>query len=596
MRPERPRARRRALLRGGCVALALFAVALLASGVGQGASHALLDKQWRVLSRLAPRAAAPEVVVVGIDEATRRHLASPMALWHAHLGRLLEAFGQAAPAVVGLDVLLPERSYDDLVPGQDLRLLRGILAARATTRLIAGQGIDETGAPRPLFPAAASLLGREALGQVALRADADGVIRRFGERLGAAGETVPTLAGSMARQLGRPVGAGLIDYRVGPRNLPVSMKQVLDWHAAGDTAALRGALQGKAVLVGSLGRFEDRYAQPVDLAPWEAGNDGRVPGVLIHAQILRTLLDRGPVPAAPPGTVAFATLAAVFLWLLPLRGWAALAVAGGVLAGLFALAALLLARGAHLDVLPPMIVASVAIVGRWAFEAALHLRERRTLRRAFSGYVGPQLLREILAGRVKGEMGGELRHVAVLFADMRGFTAASARLAPSQVIDLLNRYYERVAAIVHGEGGMLNSLMGDGCMAVFGAPKPMANPSAAAYAAAQRLLAMLPALNAELGPAGLPPVAIGIGIHAGEAVVGHVGSRARHEYSAIGDTTNVAARLEQLTKEVGMPLVCSANVAEALGFPPDLKCLGERTIRGREAVRVYGYESSTEIK
>ncbi|MFN0163204.1 MAG: CHASE2 domain-containing protein [Burkholderiales bacterium] len=589
MRAKRASPKRRQWIAGGYAVLLGIILLVAIARLGSNVALALLDAQLRSVAELAQRATTPEVVVVAIDESTRATLREPLALWHAHLGRLLEALAAGRPVAVGLDVLFPERSFDDLIPGHDLRLLRGIVAARAATRLVIGRGIDEDGAPRNVLPAVASLLGPGALGFVTLPVDADNVIRRFSERQGEGGAPIATLAGAMARAAGAPDRpAGLIDYALGPKAPPISMKTVLDWHAAGDAAALRRAFAGKLVLVGSVARFEDRFRQPVNLAPWEAGNGNRVPGVLVHAQILRSLMDRGPILPLPAWQSGAAALMASLLWFLAWRGWAVLLGVTGVAAGIFIAGCVLLGAGVHLDVFLPLLAATGAIVGRWMLEASLHLRERRDLKRTFSGYVGPQLLREILSGRVPSGMVGELRTVAILFADMRGFTSTSATLAPPQVIALLNRYFERAAGVIHTEGGMLNSIMGDGLMAIFGAPKALANPAAAAVATAKRLLAMLPALNAELATDGLPKVAIGIGVHLGEAVVGHVGARARHEYSAIGDTTNTAARLEQLTKDLGVPMVCSRAVAEALGFPPELRPLGVYPIRGRGDVEVFG--------
>ena len=574
----------------GFAAVLACALLLILSRLTENAGLALLDTQLRLVAGHFPRVAKRDVVVVGIDEATRRSVSEPLALWHVHFARLLQALSLGQPAAIGLDVLFPERSYDDLVPGQDLQLLRGVVAARAVSQLVVGRGIDEQGMPRRILPAVASLLGADSLGYIALPVDADGVVRRFREDLGQAGEPVVTLAGAMARKLGVTPRSGIIDYAIGPLAPPVSMKQVLEWHTAGNVAALQRAFAGKLVLVGDISRFDDRFRQPVNLALWETGNGNRVPGVLIHAQVVRSLVDRGPIRVAPAAWAAAATLLVTLLWFIPMHGWIVVVAAAATWGLLYLGSSALLVAGIHLDAFNPMLIGAIAIIGRWMVEAGLHLGERLALRRTFSGYVGPQLLREILAGRVHSGLAGELRTVAVLFADMRGFTSTSAALSPAEVIELLNRYFERAAVAIHAEGGMLNSIMGDGLMAIFGAPKAMANPSAAAFGAARRLLEMLPQLNAELAAEGRPRIAIGIGINVGLAVVGHVGSSARHEYSAIGDTTNIAARLEQLTKELGVPLLCSRAVAEALGFPSGLKSMGEQPIRGRVNLEVFGWE------
>jgi adenylate cyclase len=132
--------------------------------------------------------------------------------------------------------------------------------------------------------------------------------------------------------------------------------------------------------------------------------------------------------------------------------------------------------------------------------------------------------------------------------------------------------------------------MGDGIMAVFGAPKTLDNPCREAFETAREMLKYVSQLNAEFRVEGVAPMEIGIGLHAGEAVVGHVGSSQRHDYTAIGDVTNVASRLESLTKEAGYRVVVSRVVADALGPEAGLTALGPMAIKGHTPVDVYGYD------
>ncbi len=131
--------------------------------------------------------------------------------------------------------------------------------------------------------------------------------------------------------------------------------------------------------------------------------------------------------------------------------------------------------------------------------------------------------------------------------------------------------------------------MGDGLMAFFGAPNPLENPSRAAFAAAQEMFQRLEALNSRLQTDGVEPIEIGIGLNTGHAIVGHVGARTRHEYTATGDVVNVAARLEGLTKEIGYPLLCSESVKEQLGEDVGLVPLGTHKIKGHTSMIVYGW-------
>jgi adenylate cyclase len=184
---------------------------------------------------------------------------------------------------------------------------------------------------------------------------------------------------------------------------------------------------------------------------------------------------------------------------------------------------------------------------------------------------------------------GVKQFVCVMFSDVRGYTTRTERMGPEQVILFLNRYFEQVVARVHGRGGCVVSFMGDGIMAVFGAPKPLDNPCREAFAAAREMLTFVAELNRQFLAEGETPIDIGIGLNAGEAVTGHVGSSTRHDYTAIGDVTNVASRVEGLTKEAGYRVVVTRVVAEHLGQAEDLAPLGPMAIKGHTPVDVYGY-------
>ena len=240
--------------------------------------------------------------------------------------------------------------------------------------------------------------------------------------------------------------------------------------------------------------------------------------------------------------------------------------------------------------LAPILTSAAALGGRHGYETLLKLQERRRLRASFSGYVSPAVMDEILAGHIKPELGGTRRFVCVMFSDIRGYTTRSERMTPEEIIRFLNRYFERVVSLVHERGGSVVSFMGDGIMAVFGAPKPLENPCREAFEAARGMLAFVTELNRQFVTEGEAPVEIGIGLNAGEAVTGHVGSSTRHDYTAIGDVTNVASRLESLTKELGYRVVVSKLVADQLGQTGGLTPLGPMAIKGHTPVDVYGYD------
>ena len=198
-------------------------------------------------------------------------------------------------------------------------------------------------------------------------------------------------------------------------------------------------------------------------------------------------------------------------------------------------------------------------------------------------------MEEIVEGRLDAGLGGERRKICVMFSDIRGFTARSETMTPEQVIDFLNRYFERMANAIHDQQGTVDKFIGDGIMAFFSAPKTLEDPCFLAFTAAQNMLEGLEELNAELEIDGLSPIRIGIGLHLGDAVVGHVGSETRHEYTAIGDVVNVSSRIEGLTKDSGYQLFCSEPVVLEIGDRAHFDELGLRDIKGHTPVKVFGW-------
>jgi adenylate cyclase len=202
-------------------------------------------------------------------------------------------------------------------------------------------------------------------------------------------------------------------------------------------------------------------------------------------------------------------------------------------------------------------------------------RERVT--NLFGQHVSPAVVDRLLDR--PAEFTGEISEVCVMFLDIRNFTANARTRQPAEVVEFLNAAFAFMIESIDRHGGFINKFLGDGFMAIFGAP--IEDPSAArhATAAAREILA-------EIDRRGLPeapwPLSIGIGLHIGPAVTGNVGSPRRKEYTAIGDTVNLASRLEQLTKEYSARLIVSDAVVQALG-----DMTGTVTSLGAVAVRGY---------
>lgn len=236
-----------------------------------------------------------------------------------------------------------------------------------------------------------------------------------------------------------------------------------------------------------------------------------------------------------------------------------------------------------------------AEIGREVEAMARGLRERAMLKAGFARYVSKDVVDALLAKGAHPEVDGERREVTILFSDIRNFTALSERLRPEQVVVLLNEYFERMIEVVFRNNGTLDKFIGDGLMVLFGAPLEDADHAAHAVKAALEMQSEVAALREKWSQGGLPEIEIGVGINTGVAIVGNIGSSRRLEYTAIGDTVNLAARLESATKELGQSIVISSAAAAALAGRFEVEPLGDIRVKGREApVAVFAVAGSAD--
>ncbi len=235
-----------------------------------------------------------------------------------------------------------------------------------------------------------------------------------------------------------------------------------------------------------------------------------------------------------------------------------------------------------------LVTVLLAVVVRRARKLVLSQVAIERARTNLARYFSPNLVEE-LAGQDRPLGAVRRQDVAVLFADIQGFTGISETLPPEAVVDLLRSFHERMETAVFAHDGTLDKYIGDGLMATFGTPAPGDFDATNALLAARRMLAELDALNAERLAAGEPALRISIGIHYGPVVQGDIGGGRRLEFTVLGDTVNVASRLEAMTRELGTPLAISGDMVERLcaeTADPELEGLVEsepQAIRGREA-------------
>lgn len=204
-------------------------------------------------------------------------------------------------------------------------------------------------------------------------------------------------------------------------------------------------------------------------------------------------------------------------------------------------------------------------VQRLAVEGARALYETRRTRERLDPYLPEDVADEVVHSTAFGRLGGRRQRVAIVFCDLRGFTAWSERTEPERLVLELNAYFEAMVTPIRAHGGAVDKFIGDAVMAVFGIPEPRDDDAARAIEAALAMRRALIELNDERAEMGLPPLHHGIGVHVGEVVAGNVGTSDRRQYTVVGDVVNVASRLESSTKSEGVDLLVSDETVEAAG-------------------------------
>jgi adenylate cyclase len=214
------------------------------------------------------------------------------------------------------------------------------------------------------------------------------------------------------------------------------------------------------------------------------------------------------------------------------------------------------------------------------------LEERDRVKELFGRYVTAQVSEKIVKGDVN--LGGESRRATILFSDIRGFTTMSEQMNPAEVVGFLNDYFSEMVEPVFEQGGILDKFMGDGMMAVFGSMGEMPDHPRRAVAAALSMKALLSKINGLRSMRGRPPIAIGIGVHTDEVIVGNIGSRRRLEYTVIGDGVNTCSRVQTLNKEFGTTILITQATYDAIRGEFECRPMPTRELRGKaNALSLY---------
>jgi adenylate cyclase len=529
-----------------------------------------------------------DIVVVGVDDKTFSDLDVQWPFKRGLHAQVMDRLARDGAKVIAYDVQFTEPSP---FPREDEKLLAA--ASRNARRLVlATTDVDPRAGTRVLGDGRAfeQIGGR--VGNGVLPADANAVRRRVPYAV----QGLRSFAVATVQQgTHRPVARGPFGER----------GAWIDFHGPGGTlkfVSFSDVLRGRF----ARGTFRDAYVVVGaanntlhDEAPTSTSGSELMWGPEIQAEAVDTIRRGFPLRDAPGwvGVLALLALAIVpgllSMRLSPSRAFLSCLGLAFVVAAAAQVAFL---GGLVVPVTVPLASLAFATVATLAVAAVLEAFERQRVRDAFARFV-PASVVDVVLDKTAGELrlGGASRECTVLFSDLRGFTSYSESRAPDRVIEVLNAYLTEMSDAILDHGGTLVSYMGDGIMAVFGAPLEQPDHRDRALAAARAMLARLDAFNERMRDELPDGFRMGIGVNSGLVMSGNVGSSRRLEYTAIGDTVNTASRIEGMTKGTPHQLfVADSTYCGLRARPDDLVFVDELPVRGRQSrVRLWAPAAET---
>jgi class 3 adenylate cyclase/CHASE2 domain-containing sensor protein len=599
---------------GWVVLVASVAASLGASTLPVGCQVDLLGYDLLMAATVRTPAGPDDIAVVGIDDddtitspKLRREIADiPRVMRRDYLATVIESLLVAGAAGIGLDIVLSSSVYKTCDKEADRRLKGLLRKARILGRPVVLGFYPASPGKKSELPHDYFLLSVDRLAFLNFDEGLDEkrrsvTLSMHGKDMEGRDTTVHSvsyeLAGLIKKDLPSDAPSHLkIDYRLAP----VSRYAFWDIYSLAiennptSESKLKEAFANKIVFLGYTFSVEDEHTIPVisTIVSGQTSPSDRIHGIYIHALAAKTLLSGKllkdvPAWAAWMPAVGLALASGIlFLVLSPLRAGAVL----GSLAlfsclGVYALfSSFWVMRAAPLafGLLIPGAVTGI-------YRYGVQYRQFRYVQRFFKSYVNPAVLQQILDDPKSAFFEGRRVTVTVMFTDIRNFSTLSESLDPQLVVSGLNRYMAEMTEAVVEVHGYLNRFLGDGILAIFGAPNPL--PGDGALSAVECGLEMLDRLRqlnvSEIFP-GISEVRIGIGVHTGEAVVGNIGCYQKMDYTITGDTANLASRIEGKTKDYQVAFLISGATYERVKDRIEARFVDTTQVKGRkEAVDLY---------
>jgi adenylate cyclase len=571
--------------------LALLATA---AGLWMPAWQALERKGFDTLTRLtAPGDSTQPIVLVAINEESFDALKLRWPWPRGTHAELLDRLTLGGAAVVAFDVLLADASdpkEDQAFADAIRRAGNVVLAADFTYHETQSARLWRRTEPLALFTDAGAVSG---LATVPL--DPDQFVRAIPGEPDAFWRQVVKILQVRVPSLAVPPlpEAGALIRYLGA----TGVHPVVPYHLvlAATPEELKGAFEGRIVIVGrDLRAAPELGMAQADLfaTPFIAEAGGLQSGIRIHATIVENALTGAAIGAQAWFGILLANLAAALAAALAFRRASLpLGALAAVLLGA-AVVAIAWAAFAHGHRWLPFAAPLAVIAGAWlAHLARAYLAERarkQEVQRAFSLYVAPTVVDQLLADPKRLALGGEMREITIMFTDLRGFTKLTEKTAPDVVSRVLTEHFTEMTDIILAHGGTVIQFIGDAIMAFWGAPLDDPDHRLHAVQAAVDMQRGMAKLRNDLAAQGLPEIHMRVGINTGRAVVGNMGSRRRFAYSALGDCVNLASRLEGTNKAYGTRILVSGETAKGVGDAVPLRRVDLVRVSGKtEAVEIF---------
>jgi class 3 adenylate cyclase len=522
-----------------------------------------------------PEPQHPDLVIVAINEATMARLPYRSPMDRGFLAQLVAAIDAAGARAIGLDLL-----FDQPTEPQKDALLRSVLLSAKAPVVAAWADAGEHMTKSQVAYLTAFLEGIRKGFPNLVTNRADGIVRSvYPGRRGASG-FVPGLAVALAESVGAEVPRRTVPLAYRGRTVDDKPPfRMIPSHGILVKATERfhkNWFAGKVVLVGGDRPHDDRHMTPRGLRP----------GIEIHAHAVAQFLDGRTAPTVGLGLEALVVIAMAVIGLTMARMDTSILakVSGGVavLALLWGLGFLVVQQGGPpVPLMTPTLSLGFASGIGSVYLGHAERRQRRYIRQAFSRFVDPSVVKELVADPSKLSLGGERREVTYVFTDIAGFTSLTERTEPAVLVPMINEYLDGMCRIVFEHGGTLDKIVGDAVVCLFGAPADQPDHAERAVRCALALDRFACDFAATKQAAGIDFGGTRIGLHTGLAVVGNFGGDAFFDYTGHGDTVNTAARMEGVNKYLGTRICVSGATAERcldVAFRP----VGNLVLKGKD--------------